>query len=99
MCFAEFVRSLRIRKENGEMPVAAARMQDWQPGLSFRIEALGSDLAQRAGRRLGEVFTVYIKQEADRRAGGGPVLLESAMAKPLAECALDRECTPDADAG
>ena len=28
MCFAEFVRSLRIRKENREVPVAAPRMKD-----------------------------------------------------------------------
>jgi len=73
-------------------------VQDRQPGFALWIEAPGGDLAQRASRRLGEVFPVHIEQEADWRAGGGPVLLEAAMAEPLAECALDRERTPGADA-
>jgi hypothetical protein len=81
------------------MPVSAARMQDRQPGLTPGIEALRNDLAQGAGRRLGEVFPVHIEQEADWRAGGGPVLLEAAMAEPLAQRALDRERTPGANAG
>jgi len=74
MRFAKFVCSLRIRVENREMPVAAPSMQDRQPSLILRIEALGSDLAQRAGRCLGEPPQ---STSSRRPIGGLPVLLEA----------------------
>jgi hypothetical protein len=85
MRFAKFVCSLRIRVENREMPVAAPSMQDRQPSLILRIEALGSDLAQRGGRCLGEPP----QSTSSRRPIGGLVADRCSLKRGVSEGGIE----------
>src|SRR3974390_3420935 len=65
--FIELVRASGVREQRGEVPLAAVRMKNWKPSVSFWIEALGSDFPERVDCRLCAVFAIYIKQDINRR--------------------------------
>ncbi len=94
----QFMRSLRVGEEHGELPCVAARVQDGKPSLARRIETLGSDLAQLVLRRLHSIFPIHVQQQRDRRSTGLRRSLEVTMTEAVGQRALDGECAARADA-
>ena len=73
---------------------AAPSMQDRQPSLILRIEALGSDLAQRAGRCLGEPP----QSTSSRRPIGGLVADRCSLKRGVSEGGI-RSARPNRQQG
>ena len=55
---AEFMGPSRVREKQGELPLPYRRVQNRQPCLAGRIEALRRDAAQLASAGFGPVLLV-----------------------------------------
>ena len=82
---SELVRLARVGEKRRQAPIASRSVEDREPCLAARVEALRGDRAQLTGFCFLPVFPVDIEQESNGRRFRGKKLSNVSVAKPFGD--------------